>query len=448
MRFSERLKIQLEMNPSRFLALGFFLVILTGSILLTLPISSTSGTFTPFIDAAFTATSAVCVTGLVTVNTAMHWTTFGHVVIITLIQLGGLGIMTWAILIALLMKKRITLRDRLVIHEQMNTGSLQGMVKLIIYVLKSTFLIELIGALLLSFTFVPAYGLGKGIWYSVFHAISSYCNAGFDILGETSVAPYVGSVAVILPISALIVLGGIGFNVYMDVTNKKSFRSLALHSKLALSMTGILLAIGTLLFLLLEYHNPNSIKNEPFFTKLLASFFQSVTTRTAGYFSVDQVNITDASAIVSIILMFIGGSPAGTAGGIKTTTLSLLLLTARSEIKGYEDVVAFNRRISTATIRKALSLIIISLIWISIISLLLTMTEPFPYINLLFETTSAFATVGLTRGVTPGMSSFGKILIMTTMYLGRTGPLTLAFALSRREHKKKYREPKGDVLVG
>ncbi len=448
MKNLDKLKVQLVKNPARLLALGFFSVIMTGALLLMLPISNAKGVVTGFIDAVFTATSAVCVTGLVTVTTATHWSTFGHVVIMTLIQLGGLGIMTWAILIALLMKKRITLRDRLAVHEQMNTVSLQGMVKLIIFVLKSTFLIELVGAVLLSFRFIPQFGWGKGIWFSLFHAVSAYCNAGFDILGETSLAPYVQSIGVVLPVSALIILGGIGFNVYMNVIYKRNFRKLTLHSKLALTITGVLLLLGTVMFLILEYGNPHSLKDKPFAVKLLISFFQSVTTRTAGFFTVDQVNISDASAVVSIIFMFIGGSPAGTAGGIKTTTFGLLLMATHSEIKGHEDVVAFNRRIPISTIRKALALIMVSLTWVTGVSLLLTMSESMPYINLLFETASAFGTVGLTRGVTPNLTSFGKVLIMCTMYLGRTGPLTLAYAISKREKKKRYREPKGDVLVG
>lgn len=448
MNFFARVIREVEKNPPRLIALGFLFVIVTGALLLSLPISNADGMYTNPIDSFFTATSAVCVTGLVTVNTFEYWSTFGQVVIITLIQFGGLGFMTWAILLSLIMKKRITLRERLVIHEQMNALSLKGMVKLIIYVLKATLVIELIGALLLSFTFIPEYGFIKGSWYSIFHSISSYCNAGFDLIGADSISPYVKSITVILPISFLIILGGIGFNVFMDISNKRSFKRLAAHTKLVLVMTTSLLLGGTIIFLFLEYSNEYTIKSFSFFEKLLASFFQSVTTRTAGYSSLNQSLINDSSAIVTIILMFIGGSPAGTAGGIKTTTLGLLLFTTKSEIAGQEDVVVFNRRIPLSTIRKAIAIVIISMSWIMMISLILTITEKTAFINILYEVTSAFGTVGLTRSLTPLLSTMGKVFIMLTMYLGRLGPLTLAYAFYSRERKKSFREPKGDILVG
>lgn len=448
MSFITKIVLEIEKNPPRLIALSFVLVILIGSILLTLPISSATGEFTNPLDSTFTATSAVCVTGLVTKNTYEHWSSFGQLVIITLIQIGGLGFMTWAILISLVMKKRITLKERLIIHEQMNTISLKGMVKLIIYVLKATFVIELVGAILLSFTFIPQFGLLKGAWYSIFHSISSYCNAGFDIIGPNSISPYVKSIAVVLPISFLIILGGIGFNVFMDITSKKTFKKLAAHSKLVLTMTAHLLIGGTIIFFILEYSNEQTIKYFTLPEKILASFFQSVTTRTAGYSSINQDLIRDSSAIVSIILMFIGGSPAGTAGGIKTTTLGLLLYSTKSEIKGTEDVVLFQRRIPISTIRKALAIVMISMTWVMGVSLILTITEKTMFINILYEVTSAFGTVGLSRALTPSLTVIGKLLIMLTMYLGRLGPLTLAFAFYKKERKEQYREPKGDILVG
>ncbi len=448
MSFFAKIIREVEKNPPRLIALGFLMIIIIGTVLLSLPISNANRMYTNPVDSLFTATSAVCVTGLVTVNTFEHWSNFGQVVILSLIQFGGLGFMTWAILLSLIMKKRITLRERLIIHEQMNALSLKGMVKLIIYVLKATFVIELIGAVLLSFTFIPEYGFIKGSWFSIFHSISSYCNAGFDIIGPDSISPYVKTITVILPMSFLIILGGIGFNVFMDISNIRSFKRLAVHTKLVLVITASLLLGGTIVFLFLEFSNEYTIKSFTIFEKLLAAFFQSVTTRTAGYSSLNQSLIKDSSAIVTIILMFIGGSPAGTAGGIKTTTFGLLLFTTKSEIAGQEDVVVFNRRIPLTTIRKAIAIVIISMGWIMMISLILTITEKTAFINILYEVTSAFGTVGLTRSLTPLLSTVGKFLIMLTMYLGRLGPLTLAYAFYSRERKKSFREPKGDILVG
>ncbi|MDO5718399.1 MAG: TrkH family potassium uptake protein [Tissierellia bacterium] len=443
-----RIKEQIEKNPPRLLAFGFLLVILVGSIILSLPISSASGEYTNLLDASFTATSAVCVTGLATVNTLEYWSSFGHFIILMLIQFGGLGFMTWAILIALIMKKRITLKERLVIHEQMNAISLQGMVRLVIYVLKATFIIEIAGAVLLGFTFIPRFGIGKGIWYSIFHSISAYCNAGFDLIGSESLAPFAKSIMVILPISFLIMIGGIGFSVIMDITSKKKFKHFTAHAKLALSVSATLVLTGMVIFFLLEYGNENTIKSFSLYDKILASFFQSVTTRTAGFCALNQAMIRDSSAVVSIVLMFIGGSPAGTAGGVKTTTMGLLFYTTLSEIKGQSDVNMFNRRIPFNTVRKALAVVIISMCWVLLITLILTVTESNSFINLLFEATSAFGTVGLSRSVTPTLTNVGKMLIMITMYLGRLGPMTLAFAFTKRQTARTYREPRGDILVG
>lgn len=445
----ERVIKRLEKNPPLLLVIVFFLVIFSGGTLLSMPFVSQSGEATPFIDALFTSTSAVCVTGLVTVNTAAHWNTLGHIIIISLIQFGGLGFMTVAGAVAMALKKRITLQDRLVIQEETNSSSLSGLVKLIQYILKATFLIEGIGALFLAMRFIPEFGMKRGLWYSVFHAISAYCNAGFDILGEYSLAPYVGDIIITLTISSLIVLGGIGFNVYKEVLSKKSFKRLNLHTKLVLMLTALLLLGGTVVVFLLERNNPATIGADAVSTQLLASYFQSATTRTAGYFSMDQVGMHDATAVLSIILMLIGGSPAGTAGGIKTTTFGLLILSMVSVVRGSEYVHAFARRIEDNLVKRASAITIISLGWVMVISFILTVTEPqFTYLNLLFETVSGFATVGLTRGVTPGLSDIGKLLIISTMYLGKVGPLTLFYAFTKREKNKSYKEAVGNVLIG
>ena len=292
-------------KPQRILAAGFLFIILIGAILLSLPIATKDFVWTPFIDSLFTSTSAVCVTGLVTVNTAKHWSTFGHLVIITLIQIGGLGFMTATTLVAMILGKKITLKSRLIIREQMNTDYLSGMVKLIRYVLLSTFIIEGIGAILLSFQFIPKFGI-KGIWYSIFHSISAFCNAGFDILGDTSLEAYSNNLMFMLTISSLIVLGGIGFNVYMDITLRKfKFKNFSVHTKLVLVSTLILLVSGTVLFLLFEGQNISTIGEKSLTNKVSGAFFQSVTTRTAGFASFNQKAMLESSAIMSILLMFI-----------------------------------------------------------------------------------------------------------------------------------------------
>lgn len=448
MQHIDNIKQKMEKSPPRFIAMGFFMVIFLGAILLSMPISSRSGSFTNFLDAFFTSTSAVCVTGLATLNTAGHWSIFGKIVILSLIEIGGLGFMTWAILIALAMKKKITLRDRLVISEQLNTFNIQGMVKLIIYVIKATLLIELVGAIFLSIKFIPDYGFLRGTWFSIFHSISAYCNAGFDLIGESSLKPYAGSPIIVFTITSLIIVGGLGFNVIMDIQNKKSLKKLTCHSKLVLFMTITLILLGFVVFYILEKDNPLTFQGLSIKDKLLRAYFQSVTTRTAGFSTVNQIDLREPSAVFTIILMFIGGSPAGTAGGIKTTTLGILLLTTWAEIKSSTDVSIFGRKIVSSTIRKALAIIIISLIWIMAVTFILTITESHSFINLFFETMSAFGTVGVTRDITNNLSSVGKVLIMTTMYLGRLGPLTLAFAFTKKTKQKKFAEPKGDILVG
>lgn len=438
-----------ESSPPLVLATAAFLVIFTGAVLLSLPIAAKNGTSTPFIDALFTATSAVCVTGLVTVNTALHWNTFGHVVIIGLIQVGGLGFMTLASAFAMLLNKKISIASRLVIAEEKNATNLQGLVKLMKFVIASTFAIEGVGAVLLSFRFIPEFGWGKGIWNSVFHSISAYCNAGFDILGEQSLYPYRGDPLIILTIGTLIMLGGTGYYVYHDLLTKKSLKKLNIHSKLSISVMLALIVLGTVAIFFLENGNPKTLANEGSLTSWLSAYFQSVTTRTAGYFSMDQLGMYEPTALVSILLMFVGGNPAGTAGGIKTTTFALLLLITYSQIKGTQDLVVFDRRIATDLIKKAVALLVVALGWVIGVTFILLITEKnMGFINLLYEVVSGFATVGLTRNVTPALTGIGKILIILSMYLGKVGPLTLIFAITKRERQKSYREARGTVLIG
>lgn len=355
--------------------------------------------------------------------------------------------MTMATIVALLIGKKITLKERLIIKEQLNQKTMSGLVKLTKYVILSTFAIEGLGALLLSTRLVPEYGLIKGGWFSIFHAISAFCNAGFDIMGN-SIVPFAGDFIVNMTIAFLIIIGGLGFSVYIDISQNKGFKKLHLHSKLVISITIILILGGMLIFFLIEKNNPGTLLNLSGGEKLLASFFQSVITRTAGFNSVDISKVYDTTAFIMIILMFIGGSPGSTAGGIKTTTFGTILLTTVAVIRGNKDVVAFNRRLSQDIINRSLAIASIGLILILAVSILLTITEESPFLDVLFETTSAFGTVGLTRGITSNLTNIGKIVITLTMYAGRVGPLTMAFAFAQRQKQALYRYSEGNIMVG
>lgn len=438
-----------ELNPPRVLALGFAGLILLGAILLNLPIATKTGESIGFINSLFTSASAVCVTGLVVVNTGKYWSLFGQIVIICLIQMGGLGFMTMATLVSLILGKKITLKERLVIKEQLNQESMSGLVKLTKYVIFSTLAIEGIGAVLLSIRFIPIYGFVKGLWFGIFHSISAFCNAGFDITGN-SIVPFVGDVIINFTIAFLIIIGGLGFSVYIDITKNKKFRRLSLHSKLVITITIALVVIGMILIYAIECNNPATFKYLSGKEKIVASFFQSVVPRTAGFNSIDIGKIKDTTAFVMIILMFIGGSPGSTAGGIKTTTFGAIVLTTLTVIKGNKDVEAYKKTIPHEIIYRSLAIATVGILLVIVVSMLLTITEDATFLDLLFETTSAFGTVGLTRGVTPNLSTFGRIIITLTMYFGRVGPLTMAFAFAKNQKTSgaNYRYAEENIMVG
>ncbi|WP_195264017.1 TrkH family potassium uptake protein [Clostridium sp. 1001275B_160808_H3] len=446
MQFS--LKKKFRLKGVQILALGFLIAILIGGIILSLPISSRTGEPTNFLDAIFTSTSAVCVTGLITLDTSTHWSVFGQSVIMTLIEIGGLGFMSFAVLISLILGKKITLRERLVMQEAMNTYSIQGLVKMVKYVLVFTVSVQFFGALLLSTQFVPEYGIARGMFYSVFHSISAFCNAGFDLLG-TSLVGYSSNSVVILVISALIIIGGLGFTVLLEIYEFKGIKKLSLHSKLVLITTAILVFGGAILMFIFEYNNVETIANMNIKDKLLNSFFASVSPRTAGFNSVSTSGMTLASKFLTIILMFIGGSPGSTAGGLKTVTFGILVLTVICVIKGREDTEVFGRRFTKEIVYKSFTLLFIGVSLVIFATMILSYTEVgSSFIDLLYETTSAFGTVGLTLGLTPNLSSIGKILIMLMMYFGRVGPLTVMLALTRKRKKSGYKYPEGKILIG
>jgi trk system potassium uptake protein TrkH len=442
------IKHKKRVAPVQFLAVGFALVVFIGTLLLRLPVATVKGQFTPWVDCIFTATSAVCVTGLTTLNTAEHWTYFGKTVIILLIQIGGLGFMSFTTLFALLLGKKITLKDRLIMQEAMNFFSLQGLVKLVKYIMIFTLSVEGAGALFLSTRFIPDYGVGKGIYFSIFHSISAFCNAGFDLTGN-SLMPYAESSVVILVISALVIIGGLGFAVWAEIYNLKDIRRLSLHAKVVISMSLALIFGGWLLMLLFELNNPATLGNMDLEGKIINSFFASVTPRTAGFNAMFLPDMTMAGKFLTIILMFIGGSPGSTAGGIKTSTFGLILMSLVSIIRNREETVIFERRISRDLINKAVAVTVVGLGVVMVTTFILCITEvgaSFEYI--VYEAFSAFGTVGLTLGLTPELSFIGKIVIALTMYMGRVGPLTLILAISNRKKGGSIRYPEGKILVG
>ncbi|MDO4534982.1 MAG: TrkH family potassium uptake protein [Clostridium perfringens] len=440
---------KIKLSAVQILAIGFLSLIIIGGIILSLPISSASGQGTDILDSFFTSTSAVCVTGLVTLDTATHWNYFGKTVIIILIQIGGLGFMSFTTLFALILKKKITLRERLVMQEAMNTFGIQGLVRLMRYILIFTFSIEIIGAALYATQFIPQFGVLKGGYYSLFASISAFCNAGFDLMGNfSSITSYATNVTILLNTSALIIIGGLGFSVWSELYNFKNYKKLSVNTKVVLVTTGILLIGGTILMFLFEHKNAKTIGNMSIINQITNSFFASVTTRTAGLNSIPLNDMTGASKFLTMILMFIGGSPGSTAGGIKTTTLAIIVLTLISIIKGREDTEVFGKRIARDTVQKAFLVFMLGSGIVLGVTLILTITQTAPLESLLFESISAFGTVGLTLGVTPHLTAIGKIVIMITMYLGRVGPMTVVLALTRKKKKRDYRYPEDKILIG
>ena len=456
----EKLK-KIRLTTTQLLATGFLGIILLGGILLWLPISNTRPI--SLIDALFTAVTSVCVTGLVTVTPAVQFTLFGKIVLLILIQIGGLGIIACVTAFFIIMKRRISLKERVVNLEAYSMESLSGMVAMILRILKGTICLEGIGALLYSFRFVPEFGVVKGIGYSVFHAVSAFCNAGIDILGDSSFIPYADSVVVNFTTILLVVLSGLGFTVWQDLGQnlkkvwkkelelRRLFKKLRLHSKIVLIMTSVLIVSGTLAFLLLEYNNPGTIGDMSFGEKLMSSLFHSVSTRTAGFATVPQGELTQGTMFMTCILMFIGGSPGGTAGGVKTTTIAMLILCCVSVLQNKKDVECFGRRIQADNIRTGICVVILAFVSLLAGTTLLTIFEgDVDFIRIMYETTSAIGTVGLSADLTSQLCTASKFVIMVLMYIGRLGPITFALAFGTgRKSKNHIRQlPVQGILIG
>lgn len=444
-----------SLSTTQIILLSFLITILLGSLLLSLPFSTVDGKGVKYIDALFTSTTATCVTGLVTVQTASTWSVFGQAVILALIQIGGLGVITIMTGFMLLINKKMGISDRLLIQDAFNLNTLSGLAQFVKKILLGTLIVELIGALMYMIVFVPEFGT-RGIWISLFNSVSAFCNAGIDIIGEASLCDYAANPIVNFVTIMLIVVGGIGYIVWWDVlrvikkrTNKKIFRHLTLHSKIVLVTTVILIFAGAIIILIFEYDNPLTIAQRPFFEKVQISLFQSVTTRTAGFATLPQENFTGASVIVSIVLMFIGGSPVGTAGGVKTVTIAVLLCSALATIKNKRRATLFSRSISDASIKKATAVVMTFFVIMLLSIVLLAWCTKAPVIDIVYEAVSATATVGLSRNLTASLNLFGKLIIIFTMYFGRVGPISFALALgSRTETQNVISEPVEDISVG
>lgn len=437
-----------EIRPAHLLILGFGLLISLGTFLLMLPISTEEGHQLNFIDALFEATSAVCVTGLGVVDTGTTFTLFGEIVMMGLVQIGGMGFMAAGVFMFIILGKKIGLKERLLLQDTLNQFALQGVIKLVIRIILITFLFEMIGAILLAIRWYDEMPLGRAVYYGLFHSIMAFNNAGFG-LEPDNLMKWVGDPAINLIITALLISGGIGFTVIMDVWEKRSFRKLSLHSKLAIQITLVMNLLSTLVIFGLEYHNPATIAEFSLSDKLWASYFQGVSPRTAGFNTIDITQMTIPSQVYTMGLMFIGASSASTGGGIKITTFALILMSLWVVLKNKDVVSVSRRRISWKLVNKAFAITLSGVFFIFIVFFLLTITEAKADMRLLlFETISAFGTVGLTAGLTFDLSPMGKILITIMMFIGRIGPLTMAFALLKegKQSKVKYVEEK--ILIG
>ncbi len=450
-------KPKISLSTTQIILLSFLPAILAGSLLLALPISAKNGIAIPYTDALFTATTATCVTGLVTLPIATTFSLFGQIVILVLIQVGGLGIITVMAGFTVILHRKLGLRESRLIGDAFNLASLSDLSGFVKRVFIGTAIVEGIGALLYMTVFIPDFGIA-GIWISVFTSVSAFCNAGIDIIADNSLCDYTLHPVVNGVTMLLIVMGGIGYIVWWDVLRimkqlkrrgLSAVKQLTLHTKIVLLSTAALILLGTLFILLFEYQNPLTIGNLSFFHKLQVSLFQSVTTRTAGFATVPQQYFTDTSSILCLFLMFIGGSPVGTAGGIKTATVAVLLATAFSTIRNKNEVSLLNRNLSREITRKAVAVTVMSSIILFCSTLALSVATSAPALDVVYETVSATATVGLTRGITPLLNVWGKWILIATMYFGRIGPISLAIAFqSKKKVTNSIKNPTEDISVG
>lgn len=440
-----------SLSYTRTIALSFFSVIITGSILLSLPVASKSGEWTPFLDSLFTATSATCVTGLIVYDTFTYWSFFGQLVILLMIQVGGIGLMTIITTFAIFRKKKIGLHERLLLKASAGNTRISGMVRLVKGIIAGTLIFEGAGAALLAIRFVPQLGWGEGIYYAIFHAISSFCNAGFDLMGRngkfSSFTGYEGDVLVNVVIMSLIVIGGIGFLVWSDLIHcKGSFHSFSLHSKIVVITTAFLILAGGLGFFIFEADG--NLKGMSISERILSSMFMSVTTRTAGYNTMNLSTLSESGSLLAMILMLIGGSPGSTAGGIKTTTFAVIFLTICSMSRGNSEITVFKKRFEQNTSKQAISIMSVYLSGILLATMVICALEPFSVREVLFETISAAGTVGLTQGITTSLGGVSKVILIILMYGGRIGGLSLLLVFAEKKKEAPIKRPSEQILLG
>lgn len=451
MKFSDR--IQNQLTYVRVIAFGYLMVILAGTLLLLLPVATAPGRKTGVLTALFTATSATCVTGLVVVDTATHWTSFGHIVILLMIQIGGLGFMTMGVLLAMVLRKRISLRARGLLQESMNYMQMGGILRLLRTTFKGTLLFEGVGAILLAVRFIPVFGVGKGIAYGIFHSVSAFCNGGFDLMGGysgnySSLVEFHGDILINIVIMSLIILGGIGFFVWSDIKNNKwHIKRYMLHTKIALFTTAVLLAAGTVLYFLFE--KENLLAGMSGKDQILAAAFSSVTARTAGFNTIDTGALTNASKLLTMVLMFIGGSPGSTAGGIKTVTALVLVTYVWSNLRDSRGVNLFNRRLDDDVIRKASNVVVISLLMAVASIIFICFIQPYlSVVDVMFEVFSAIGTVGMSTGLTRDLSLASRIVVILLMYCGRIGSMSFALSFTERKKVAPVQLPVEKIMIG
>ena len=450
-------KKRMNLSTTHIIMLSFMVALLVGSLLLSLPISSADGRGVKYIDALFTATTATCVTGLVVVPTVSAWSIFGQIVILFLIQIGGLGLITILAGVSAFFHKKMGIGDSVLLQDAFNISSLSGITTFVKKVLYCTLVIEALGALLYIPVFVNDFGT-RGIWISIFTSVSAFCNAGIDIIAADSLIGYNTNIFINIVTCALIIIGGIGYIVWWDIwrivkkfktMGVKAVKVLTLHSKIAIVTTLILIVLGAFLIAFFEWNNPLTIKELSFGEKIMSSLFQSVTTRTAGFATLPQDNLSNATTFVCLILMFIGGSPVGTAGGVKTVTIAVLICSAYSTVRGKNSVTLFGRNVSHDSVNRSLAVVFMSAFIVFASTVAISVTTSAPFEDIIFEIVSATGTVGVTRGLTPNLDNLSKLIVAFTMYLGRIGPISLGFALNVRKEKKNIvAYPYEDVRIG
>ncbi|MCR4685940.1 MAG: potassium transporter TrkH [Lachnospiraceae bacterium] len=449
-----------RIQPVQLIPLSFLVTIIIGTLFLMLPISTADGESTGVLTAIFTATTSVCVTGLVVVDTFSHWSFFGQFIIMILAQIGGLGVVSVASMFMIMGKKKFTFGEHKLLGDSLNVEKSKELLSFLKRIFLGVFIVEAIGALMYMVKFIPLLGFWRGIWASIFHSVSAFCNAGMDIVGPNSMIDFQSSKYLMCLTMALIILGGIGFVVWFDVIDgikeglkkrfspHRIFKRFPVHTKLVLFMTISLIILGTVVVFLAEYDNPLTLGNMSLTDKILNSLFQSVTFRTAGFASVSQDGLTDISCLIGYILMFIGGSPVGTAGGVKTVTIFLVIMNAISYIRGKKENVIFNSRVSEELMRKASAVVCVSLVAVCLMTGLLMFAQEIPLNTALYEVVSALGTVGLSKGLTPNLNIEGRIIIIIAMYLGRIGPISMAIFFTKEGNISKIKHAEGTFFVG